>query len=50
MKKISKTTRSNLITYAMVVAAFVIMQVLSVTGHVSNSLAGQLAGKPGWVE
>ena len=42
MKKISKTTRSNLITYAMVVAAFVIMQVLSVTGHVSNSLAGQL--------
>ena len=42
MKKISKTTRSNLITYAMVVAAFVIMQILSVTGHVSNSLAGQL--------
>ena len=42
MKKISKTTRSNLITYAIVVAAFVIMQVLSVTGHVSNSLAGQL--------
>ncbi len=42
MKKLSKTTRDNLITYAIVIVAFAIMQTLSVTGHVSNSLAGQL--------
>ena len=42
MKRLSKTTRSNFVTYAIVVVAFVIMQILSVTGHVSNSLAGQL--------
>ncbi len=42
MKKISKTTRSNLITYGMVVAAFAVMQGLSAGGMVSNSLAGQL--------
>ena len=28
MKKISKTTRSNIVTYAMVILAFVIMQSL----------------------
>ncbi len=42
MKHLSKTTRSNIITYGMVIVAFVIMQILSVTGHVSNSLSGQL--------
>lgn len=42
MKKLSKTTRSNIITYAIVIIAFVIMQTLSSGGHVSNSLAGQL--------
>ena len=42
MKKINKTTRHNFITYGIVIVAYVIMQILSVGGHVSNSLAGQL--------
>ena len=42
MKKISKTTRSNMITYGIVILAFVIMQFLVSGGHVTNSLSGQL--------
>ena len=42
MKKISKTTRSNIITYGIVIVAFVIMQILVSGGHVTNSLSGQL--------
>ena len=42
MKKISKTTRSNMITYGIVIVAFVIMQILVSGGKVSNSLTGQL--------
>ena len=42
MKKINKTTRQNFVTYGIVILAYVIMQVLSSGGHVSNSLAGQL--------
>ena len=42
MKKISKTTRSNFITYAMVILAFAIMQGMISTGNLSNALAGQL--------
>ncbi len=42
MKKMKKSTRSKLITYAMVAAGFVVMQGLSAAGMVSNSLAGQL--------
>lgn len=42
MKKISKTTRSNFITYGIVIVAFVIMQVLISTGNLSNALMGQL--------
>lgn len=42
MKKINKTTRSNFITYAIVIAAFIIMQTLVSTGNLSNSLTGQL--------
>lgn len=42
MKKISKTTRGNIITYAIVIVAFIIMQSLSAGGMVSNSLSGQL--------
>lgn len=42
MKKISKTTRSNFITYAMVILAFAIMQGMVSTGNLSNALAGQL--------
>ena len=42
MKKISKTTRSNIVTYAMVILAFVIMQSLIAGGQVSSALKGQL--------
>ena len=42
MKKMSKTTRSNIITYGIVVVAFVVMQILIMTGNLSNSLTGQL--------
>ena len=42
MKKLSKTTRSNIITYGIVVVAFVVMQALIMTGNLSNSLMGQL--------
>ena len=42
MKKISKTTRKNMITYAMVIIAFLIVQMLVVSGKLSNALMGQL--------
>ena len=42
MKKMSKTTRSNIITYGIVIVAFVVMQALIMTGNLSNSLTGQL--------
>ncbi len=42
MKKIGKTTRSNMITYGIVIVAFVIMQILVSGGYVTNSLSGQL--------
>ena len=42
MKKISKTTRSNSITYGIVILAFGVMQALVSAGKVTNSLAGQL--------
>ena len=42
MKKIGKTTRSNMITYGIVIVAFAIMQILVSGGHVTNSLSGQL--------
>ncbi|MDO5709907.1 MAG: branched-chain amino acid ABC transporter permease [Coriobacteriales bacterium] len=41
-KNMSKTTRSNLITYGMVILAFAIMQGLIAAGAVSSSLKGQL--------
>ena len=40
LKKMNKNTKSNLITYSMVIAAFVIMQVLISTGSVSSLLEG----------
>ena len=40
--KLSKTTRSNFITYGIVIVAFLIMQGLTMAGKVSNSLQGQL--------
>ena len=42
MKKLNSTARSNAITYGIVIAAFILMQLLSATGHLSNSLKGQL--------
>ena len=42
MKKMTKTTRNNLITYAMVILLFVIMQTLVSTGNVSSLLQGLL--------
>lgn len=42
MMKISKTTRSNLITYGIVIAAFVIMQILIGAGQVSSLIKGLL--------
>ena len=37
MKKLSKTTRSNAITYGIVIAAFIIMSILSGVGALSNA-------------
>ena len=42
MKKLSKSTRSNFITYGIVVIAYIIVQILSATGNLSSSLGGQL--------
>ena len=42
LKTMNKTTRSNMITYIMVIAAFVIVQVLLGTGSISSRLTGQL--------
>ena len=39
-KKMTKTFRSNLITYGMVIAAYVIVQILIGTGNISNLLKG----------
>lgn len=40
--KISKSTRSSLINYGIVILFFVVMQALKETGNMSNSLSGQL--------
>ena len=42
MKKMTKTTKNNLITYGMVILLFVIMQVMVPTGNVSSLLTGLL--------
>jgi len=42
LRNLNKTTRSNLITYAIVVVSFVVMQGLVMAGAVSNSLTGLL--------
>lgn len=42
LKTMNKTTRSNLITYAMVIAAYVLVQILIGTGSLSSLLIGQL--------
>ncbi|MDE7259959.1 MAG: branched-chain amino acid ABC transporter permease, partial [Lachnospiraceae bacterium] len=40
--RISKTTKNDLITYAMVILAYIIMQLLVSTGHVSSLIQGLL--------
>lgn len=42
MKKMTKTTKNNLITYGMVILLFVIMQAMVSTGNVSSLLQGLL--------
>ena len=42
MKKINKTTKNNLITYGIVIAVFVIMQVLIGAGQVTSLIKGLL--------
>ena len=41
-RRITKQLRSNLITYAIVIGAYVILQTLIATGNLSNALTGQL--------
>lgn len=40
--KLSHTVKNNMITYGMVLAAFLVMQLLLVTGHVSSLMEGLL--------
>ncbi len=42
LKTMNKTTRSNMITYLMVIVAFVVVQVMIRGGSISSSLKGQL--------
>ena len=42
LKNMNKTKKSNLITYAIVIVAFVVMQILSSTGSISSLLTGLL--------
>lgn len=42
MKKMNKTTKSNLITYLMVIALFVVIEILVMTGNISSLLNGLL--------
>ncbi len=42
MKKISKTTKSNVITFGMVILAYVIVQILVTTGNISSLMQGLL--------
>lgn len=42
MKRLSKTTRRNSFTYGIVIAAFVILQLMIGSGGISSSLQGQL--------
>ena len=42
MKKMNKTARRNALTYGGVILAYIIMQSLSSTGHISSTLSGLL--------
>lgn len=41
-KKLGKTTKNNIITYGMVLAVYVLVQILSATGNISSLLQGLL--------
>lgn len=41
-RKLSKTAKKDYLTYAVVLAAFIVMQILSSTGGLSSTLKGQL--------
>ena len=41
-RKLSKTAKKDYLTYAVVLAAFIVMQILSSTGSLSSTLKGQL--------
>lgn len=41
-KRLTKTTRSNFFTYGLVVAAYIILQILIAGGNISSSLQGML--------
>ncbi len=41
-RKLSKTTKSNFITYGIVVACFILIQVLQMTGNLSSLMSGLL--------
>lgn len=42
MKKMNKITRNNLITYVMVVALYIIVQAMIMTGNLSSLMQGLL--------
>jgi branched-chain amino acid transport system permease protein len=42
MKKLSRQTRKGFLNYGIVLAFFAVFQILSATGHITNSLRGQL--------
>ena len=42
MKNMSKNTKDNTITYGMIIAVFVVIQILLMTGNVSNTIGGLL--------
>ena len=40
LKNMKKTTKSNMITYGIVIVAFLVMQILISTGNISSLLQG----------
>ncbi len=42
MKKINKTTKNNLVTYAIVIVAYLVVMLLGVSGHISSLMEGLL--------
>lgn len=42
MKKLNKTTKNNLVTYAIVIVAYLVVMLLGVSGHISSLMEGLL--------